>query len=521
MDFSNFSISWSCMAEILPNIEIPNYDVFTELHNSWNNSIQKYGMYIFDHRINNDLFLYFHLIKNMCDNKKLTIKNPLHLENNQPEIISSDIYFITRYSDNYNHGHSIPNYYPIDLIANYYFENENIVVGILLGTGDVGLHITVAYIIYYNQSKLVLFHHLNERLDCQSYPYYLPKIYDIIKNINTDTIKNEVSLVRTIDGYNFSLFHTLCSFVSGIYLLDSVGIKSNIDEVILGPNDPFLIEQYYRNKYENITFVKEVPVDGFDCNKLYKGVLFKYGHFHVTNKCAEFVKSYISKAVPISDEHKNAIQYISNKFYPIFSINLRCLTCEIKDQDIVISETIDKLKEIYPNSFFLIGGFLGDYNEEILNKLNVTIGVNSINYSNTLNEYQKVFASIQNKISHKDIKSLINLKINNILEYTKVVSFSINMNAGYTCIETILNNISSVYFGTKWIDHNKRMWYISKENYKEPFYIDDPEKINFISTNIYDEVTCEIPSDTLVNLILDYDKNNNNILSNINSNSNI
>lgn len=297
--------------------------------------------------------------------------------------------------------------------------------------------------------------------------------------------------------------------------MDQIGIKNDIDELIMGPNDPFLIENYYKNKYPNINIVKGIAQNDFNIHKIYKGVIFKYGHFHVTNKCAEFIKSYITNVMPINEENLNEIDYIKNNFYPIFSINLRCVTCEIKDQPLVISETINKLKNIYPRSFFLIGGFLGDYNEDLINEQNVEISVGNGSHISTLNKYQNTFEIIKNNTTNSNIKSLINLKINNIIEYTKIVTFSINMNAGYTSVETILNNIPSTYFGTKWIDHNRKTWYVSKENYKEPIYIENPSKINFITDDIYAEVTCEICSDNIVEVVINYDETNNNVLKKI------
>ena len=128
--------------------------------------------------------------------------------------------------------------------------------------------------------------------------------------------------------------------------------------------------------------------------------------------------------------------------------------------------------------------------------------------------YQDTFENIKNNVNHKNIKSLLNLKINNILEFIKNVNFCINMNAGYTCIETILNNIPSMYFGTLWIEHVRRVNYVSTQNCKEPIYIGAPENIKFYSSEIYRSITCEISSDTIVDIVLDYDKANNNMFKN-------
>lgn len=508
MDFSNFGNKYSCIREILPNIELPDYEVFEEIDKSWNVTKEKYGSYLGPFSDVEHHKLYFHLIKNACDNKKMIIRNPMYLEYNQDEIISSDVYFITYYNNDND----------IDIICNYFFEKENIVMGLFLGTGETGLGVTVSYIIYFDQKFILLFPGIIFFTVIPNSNYFLPKIYSIIQNINIQKLNDEKPKIATIEGYNKGLFHTCCTFVNGIFIMDQIGIKNEIDELIIGPNDPFLIEKYYNKKYPNINILKGKLLNEFE-GKIRKGVLFKYTHFHVISKCSDFIKSYINRVMPISIIYKNEIEYIKSNFYPIFSINLRCISCQIKDQSLVLSETINKLKKIYPNSFFLIGGFVGDYNEELINNQNIEIGINTGYYSFILNEYQNVFNEIKNKLNHKDYKSLINLKINNVLEFVKNVNFSINTNAGYVIIETILNNIQCLHFGTKWNDHNKRLFYISKENYKEPIYIDEPD-IHFFNNGlqgvdgIYLPISCEISSETIVNIVSNYDKDNNFILKN-------
>jgi hypothetical protein len=505
MDFNSFEIKTSHIRELLPNIELCNYEVFNDVEQSWNITKQKYGNYLWPLSDIEHHVLYLHLIKNACDNKKMIIRNPMYVEYNQDDIISSDIYFITTQKN-------IRDY----IICNYYFEKEKIVLGVYLGTGMDGLNVSIAYIIYFDHKYILSFyggHIINNTL--------LSNIYNIIQNIDIEKINNEPPLVRTIEGYNQGLFHTCCTFVNGLYIMDKIGIKNNIDELIMGPNDPFLIEKYYKNKYPEINVNKEkIDVNDFENNTVYRGILFKYTHFHVTNKCREFMKSYINEVMPISNDYKNEIEYIKNNFYPIFSINLRCQTCEIKDQSIVISEVINKLKNVYPDSFFLIGGFIGDYNEEYINKNNISIAPLTGSYNSLLNEYENVFESIKKNLQHTHIKSLINLKINNILKFVENVHFSINMNSGYTCIETILNDIPTTYFGTRWNEHNKKLFYISKETYKEPIFVDEPDIIFLTQDNgnnnsgIYDNtIISEISSDTIVNIVTNYDRKNNFVLN--------
>jgi 2-polyprenyl-3-methyl-5-hydroxy-6-metoxy-1,4-benzoquinol methylase len=490
MSFNYFSGGFLDIKSLIPVIaNFPNYEVFNEIDRSWNVAIQKYGHYMHPFTDIERHKLFYHLMKKACNNKKMIIKNPF-----EKEIICSDIYFITHLTcDNDN-----------DFVFNYYFEKKKLVLGILSGSGQTGLAITFAYIVNINENKIFFFHGINFDI-VQHTNYFLPKILQVVSKIDIEKINSEPSLIRTLEGYNHGLFHTCCTFVNGIYIMDQIGIKNDIDEIIMGPNDPFLIEKYYKNKYPNINVVKGIAQNEFDIHKIYKGVIFKYGHFHLTNKCAQFIKSYITNVLPIGEENLNEIEYIKNNFYPIFSFNLRCVTCEIKDQDVVISNTINKLKSIFPNSFFLIGGFLGDYNEELLSKQNVEIGVKISSYIVALNEYENTFNLIKSKVNHQDMKSLINLKINNVLEYTKIVTFSIHNNCGYQIIEAVLHNIPGLYFGTKWVDHVKKSCYVSKENYKEPIYIDG---LSYISDDIYDSVTCEISDDKIINTILDYAKNN-------------
>jgi hypothetical protein len=500
MEFNYSCEEFLNIATLLPiSKSLPEYEVFNEIESSWNIAMQKYGHYLQPFTDIERHKILFYLIKDACDNKKLTIKNPF-----KDEIISSDIYFITHLtSDNDN-----------DLVFNYYFKEQDIVLGLLSGSGITGLAITFAYIIYRKEKRIFFFKGLNFDIQ-QNANYFLPKIRDVVESINIEKINSEPSLIRTLEGHNVGLFHTCCTFVNGIYIMEQIGINNDIDEIIMGPNDPFLIEKYYRNRYPNINVVKSVTSE-IDIYKIYKGVIFKYGHFHLINKGAEFIKSYIKNVMPISETYKNEIEYIKENFYPIFSINLRCVTCEIKDQSLVISDVINKLKNIYPNSFFLIGGFLGDYNEELIKEKNVIIAsLTTSSYNQILNIYENTFENIKNNVNHNNIKSLLNLKVNNILEFIQNVHFSINMNAGYTCIETILNNIPSTYFGTYWNDHNKRVFYISKQNYIEPIFIEDPTKIKFYSHEIetvYRSITCEISSDTIVDVVISYDKSNNNML---------
>jgi hypothetical protein len=495
MDFNCFDNKWSNVNDLLPS-QVINYELLKEIELSANLAKEKYGEY----SILSDLKhheSYFHLIKTACDNKKMIIRNPLYVENNQPEIISSDIYFFTN------------TIHPSDLICNYYFEKEQIVLGIFLGTGRTGLSITVAYMIYLNSKQiLTFFSDVCRQLTDVENSIAFPKIYNSIKNIDAAKINDEKPLIRMIYGFNIGLFHTCCTFLNGIYIMDKIGINNDIDELIMGPDDPFLIEKYFMNKYNNINIVHHNSIANL-CGKIHKGICIIYSHYHVTNNCAEFIKSYVNTVMPIKEAYKDEIEYIKNNYFPIFSINLRCVTCQVKDTEVVISETINKLKQIYPKSYFLIGGFLGDYNEELLSKNNTKIATNDVSYPKLLHEYTRLFESIEQKVKHTDIKSLINLKINNVLEFTKIVNFSINTNTGYTVIETILQNIPSLYFGTKWIYHVRQTNFVSKQTYVEPIYIEEPN-INFISDYIYAPVTCEITSDTIVNTILEYDANNGN-----------
>lgn len=487
MSLEEFTHEEKNVRDILPpHLLSCKYDLFNEINDSANKAKEKYGNYLWPLSDLEHLELYFNLIKNACDNKKMIIKNLL---NN--EVIESDIYFITNL---YHDG-------DYNFVFNYYYEKENIVLGLVSGSGVTGLSINVAYMIYFNEKKI--FHFDLIVVNTYTHAYYLPKIKEIIETIDIDKINSENSRITTLEGYNTGLHHACCIFLNGIYIMETIGIKNNIDELIIGGHDAFLIEEYYKNKYPEINIVKGLSPNEL-VGKVCKGVIFKYGHYHVTNNCAEFIKSYIQKVMPLREEYKHEIEFVKNNFYPVFSVNLRCVSCEIKNQADTISETINKLKTLYPRAFFYIGGYIGDYNDDLLNKIGQIIGGGSGSYGDTLNAYQKTFEDIKSKLTHEDFKSILNLKINNILAFIENVHFSINMNAGYTCLETVLNNIPSIYFGTKWNYHNRNLFYVSKQNYKEPVFIEEPD-IKFLTENIYDPITCEISSDTLVNLVFEHE----------------
>ena len=130
MEFTDFESKMSHIRELLPNIELCNYEVFDDIEKSWNITKEKYGSYLWPLSDIEHHVLYFHLIKHACDNKKMTIRNPMHAEYNQDEIIFSDIYFMT---DGIHGG---------DKLCNYYFEKEKIVLGLYLGTGNTGLSVS-------------------------------------------------------------------------------------------------------------------------------------------------------------------------------------------------------------------------------------------------------------------------------------------------------------------------------------------------------------------------------------------
>jgi hypothetical protein len=477
--------------EILPNLVKINYEQFDYIDKAWEVTQIKYGKYLWPFSDVEHHKLYFHLIKNACENKKMIIRNPMYAQFNQNEIIESDVYFLTKGVSNE------------DVICNYYYKNENIVLGIFLGTGNTGLNITIAYIIYFENKHILTFYHAQEHLNNNLINLVFSQIKIKLENLIYEDIDNQPSQVSTIEGYNFGLWHTCATFVNGIHLMQEIGIKNNIDNLIIGPNDPFLIEKYYKNKYPNLKVIKGLTTDELiNDNKFYKGVLFKYSHFYLTNKRCDYIKNCINDLMPINNSAKNEIEYIKNNFYPIFSINIRCFTCQIKDKEIIYSEIINKLKNIYKNSYFFIGGFLGDYNEELLINQNTEIGTKNGKYDSLLLDYENTVELIKQKLTHNDYKSLINLKIHNVIEYTKIVNFSIHTNCGYKIIECALHNIPSLFFGTKWISHTKGVEYVSKESFVEPVYIEDETKIKYLSNDVYDNITCEVSSDVIVEYVL-------------------
>jgi hypothetical protein len=160
----------------------------------------------------------------------------------------------------------------------------------------------------------------------------------------------------------------------------------------------------------------------------------------------------------------------------------------------------------------LTSNAIGSNNVGIGNVLinsNSDIGTGSTKYSHTLNEYEKVFESIKNNVQTKHLKSIINLKINNILNFVEIVKFSIHMNSGYSCIEQIFIKKPSLFFGSFWTEHSNKLGYVSVENYKEPILIIDENKIRYITNQKYPCISSEIDSETIVSAIHNFDREYN------------
>ena len=432
---------------------------------------------------------YFYFIKNMCDNKKILIKNPL-----SNQLISSDIYFLTEHNN-----------IEIRLIANYYFKNENMLLGINLGSG---LYVSVLYFINLTTRDFFMFENYVDFEYCFNNDNYFQNIYNIIANTNFEDINNKIGTIKTVYGDYFNITHNLINELTGLYLIEEFGSKNIIDEIILGNYNHYYVDKYFKNKYKNINIVSiNDKLTGIIC----KGVIYKYIHYFLTDDCIKFILSYIKKVAPIEKIYFEKINYIKNKYYPIFSINLRCITNTLIDQDTIISEVINKLKNIYPKSFFLIGGFLGDYNQNYLINSNSCIGCFGIDYLSCLNEYNNVFKLIKDKVNTEDIYSLINLCSNNIIEFSEIITYSIHLNCSYSCIETLLYNVPGTFFGVKYINHYKKFNTVSKNNYRGISYIYEKYRIKFIndddieSTNI--SRSYMITSDQIVYEVTRYEIN--------------
>jgi hypothetical protein len=474
--FCNYSL-------ILEKYEKKQNTVFDEFRNGFQKTL-KISEYAKRDSVSNNPYWslesfedYYYFFEKSCKEKKITIKNPF-----TNKLMSTDIYFIT----------SEGNYYGFpNLICNYCFIRENIILGISLGTAELGMFCGFLYLIDYNTNSILRFSHCD-------YPIYYSKYYtDYLFNMMNETIKNlnidDIPIkIKTLYGlYTSSHSHNYFNDFTGIYVMNKMGF-SIIDEVVIGPNDNLKIENILKEQYSNIHTIKVDNVFDYH-NVVGRGVFFRYNHFYITNNCALYFKECLSKNFKLQLNTLSDIEYIKNNYRFIFSFHLRVGSCEMINQDIVISETINSLLTLHPKSFFIFDGFFGNENQ------NKILSLKGETYSELLEKYKKTVDSIIGKIHTTAYRSIIGECINTSIKYSEIVHFGIYMNTSSE-IDLWTYNTPSMFFGRKNIDHSKNMYEVIRENAIPNNFFNDG--ITFFNENF------SIESSTIVNKVINGLNNN-------------
>jgi hypothetical protein len=425
---------------------------------------------------NEFLVLYYIWIHNCIKNKYISIRNPF-----TNTIIETNRYFMYLFKKE-----SI-----YTLVANYNFDN-NIIVGLGLGTSLGALETRILYIICLKTKKILY--------DWKEFPtsIFLNNLHNILnKNINFQKnlkyFNNLNSKVTTLYGYMNNIGHTLFNEMTGLFLLEIQETNKNIDEVLIGSFDFFLTENYYK-KYPNIKINKIYKTDLELMEYKGKGVIFKYNHIFISNKCKVFLKDHLKRQIFESKSNiLNEIKNIQNH-YPIFMIYLRYGKRVIKNQENTLSLLVDKLSEKFPNAFFLFNGFCS--NPSLSD--NAIIGHmdnDKYNVKECIEMYTAIYNSIISKIKTNNYSSLINLNSFELSEYIDISSYTIYQNTNLATLSSWLynkpgiilgieNSDISVYKNQDLIINENHPNIIFNENTSKTFDINIDEIFNIIIKNI-------------------------------------
>ena len=412
--------------------------------------------------------LYFSWIKECVERKKVTITCPF-----TKKVITTDNYFILNIDRH-------------QTTCNYYFEAEEIVLGIGLGTYNGPMSCKILYLYSLKANYLFYKWPYNDDIDDidDFKNRFLPKILETVTLLQKINFENIPSKITTIYGFMSNMGHMLFNDCTGLYFLDAFDITSKIDEVVMGNLDIYRIKRYFQ-KYENIHFTE----DDFDLshlkNRIGKGFFFKYNHCFISDKCVDFLKNNLKDTLSLGETPEfERIQKMSagikSSFYPIINIVLRKGDYEMINQDTTISNLINMIVEKYPNAFFFFDGLCKNDTDDV----NQAIGINfNNNYFSIKNKYSEL---VENIISRTNTPNYLSLIDKNILEITTFITncnYAVYILGSAACNGGWLCSIPGVQFGRSCVKIYENMDKITREN--------------MCSINYYNE-------DTIV-----YDKDNN------------
>jgi hypothetical protein len=258
-------------------------------------------------------------------------------------------------------------------------------------------------------------------------------------------------MVTTLYGSVNALGHTLFNELTGLFILDYNKLTSHIDNVMIGPYDPYLISKYF--EHNNIKISRFSDWDIFD-RKIGKGTCVKYSHVFISEKCCDFVMNHLKNCrdeiTMLEDDHIR-INEITNKGKQVVTIVLRCGERTIYNQVDVIVELINTLVKLIPDLFIIFDGFSKPSDD------NIMLGVFNPIIANSLREeYERTVDAICRKIHTTEVKSLINEPIHNCVEWLRISNIGVYIwgsgcvNSGWLC------KVPGIQFG-----------YINIEKYKD------------------------------------------------------
>jgi hypothetical protein len=478
------------VSQLLEHIENVESELISEINNKINN-IKYYNKDIYldkttDTKINT---LYVNWFYNLIKNKEMTIISPI-----DNKLICTDKYFIlcnakyetTRYS-----------------VSNYYFDKEQIILGLGLGAGNHPQEACILYV-YCIQENIVYYDWLNYSFENFKKNIVLRIHYILNIKFKNYNFTNMDSKVITTYGLCNNMGHMLFNEYTGLYLIDYHNFMCKIDEVIFGPHDVYYVKDYFK-KFNNIKlkYIKNINNLNYIIGK---GVIFKYNHHFITNKCIRFLEKNLLDFYSINDnykfEYKNIeleAEIIKKSYYPIINIVLRKGDYEMNNQAITISNLINMISKKYPKAFFYFDGFV----KNTLENVDTYIGLNyNQNTCDIIKNYNELVDKIKEKIITNNYFSLINTNILYLITHIKNSNYAIYTVSSASCNGGWICKIPGIQFGRSNVAIYKWMDKIIREDFLDINYFYDNSKITFDKEGNF-HINAETIFDLLPNFVID------------------
>ena len=413
---------------------------------------------------------YYYFFEKCMKEKRVTIRNPNYIH----ECISTEYYFLT--TEEINIG------YP-NLICNYYFPEQDIVLGISLGTAGFSMFSEIVYLFSFPQKTYLKYANIDYKY--LSSGDYLKKLYTYKNKLlqNIPSISTQEPDRKTIYGYHQSVAHNLCNDLTGIYVMDKMGFANMFDEVIFGLNNVFYIKEYLIKNHSGIRVTEKENIYDME-GQCGRGVFMKYNHFYLSDQCCDFIQNYLSEMSPISEEKRQEIESIRDNYYPIFTFSLRSGANSMKNQDVVMGEVMHKLMQKYPRAYFLLDGFCGFEKKDDEDPV---VTISNDHYSDLLTSYEKLVENIKTAYeghgyTSVNVKSLMNAHSATTVAYLKIATAGIYQNST-SVLQHWVVKIPGIYFSRPYMKHQENLLTLSCEKLAQLSYINDTSKILFLNDN--------------------------------------